>query len=292
MNYYRRYMGDYGRDTSHLSLAEHGAYTVLLDHYYASRVPLPEPLDGLYRICRAMSKPEQQAVQSVAAQFFPVGQDGLRHNPRADAELEIWDTRAKTSRGNGGKGGRPRKEPGENPSGYLRDNQEGTQAGTQAGTQKEPAHNPIPEARSQKPEVRDQNSAPDTGTSVGLEPDRAAVSAAVERVFKHWQATHNHPRAVLDVKRRKLIRDRLRTHDEATLCEAISGYLHSTHHMGINDRNAVYDDIEIFLRDAKHIDAGLKLFAQPPRTEQSALTRKNVAAVSDWTPPEMRRAAT
>ena len=30
MNYWRKYIGDYQRDTAHLSLIEHGAYHMLL----------------------------------------------------------------------------------------------------------------------------------------------------------------------------------------------------------------------------------------------------------------------
>ena len=87
MNYYRRFMGDYLRDTAGLSLAEHGAYTVLLDTYYATMRPLPASLDALYRLCRAMTKPEQLAVALVAETYFPIAADGLRHNKRADEEI-------------------------------------------------------------------------------------------------------------------------------------------------------------------------------------------------------------
>lgn len=90
MNFYKRYMGDYGRDTAHLSLAEHGAYALLLDHYYSTESALPAELLALYRLCRAFDKLEQRAVQSVADKFFPVGDDGLRHNERADKEIRSW----------------------------------------------------------------------------------------------------------------------------------------------------------------------------------------------------------
>ena len=89
MNFYKRYMGDYGRDTAHLSLAEHGAYTLLLDHYYSTEQALPADPTSLFRICRAFDTAEQQAVLSVADAFFPVGDDGLRHSARADRELRI-----------------------------------------------------------------------------------------------------------------------------------------------------------------------------------------------------------
>lgn len=112
----------------------------------------------------------------------------------------------------------------------------------------------------------------------------------VEKVFEHWTQTHRHPQAKLDAKRRKVIVSALKDYSEAALCQAITGYLNSPHHMGQNDRATMFDDIELFLRDAKHIDAGIKFHAQPPRADQSALTRRNVAAVADWQPPELRNA--
>ena len=111
MNYYERYCGDYQRDTAHLSLAEHGAYTMLLDTYFSVEKPLPKELPSLYRVCRAMTRIEQQAVKTVAEQFFPVSEiDGLRHNPRADREIAKARPKIDAARINGRKGGRPPKE--------------------------------------------------------------------------------------------------------------------------------------------------------------------------------------
>ena len=41
VNYYERHLGDYARDTAHLTMVEHGAYTLLLDRYYATESPIP-----------------------------------------------------------------------------------------------------------------------------------------------------------------------------------------------------------------------------------------------------------
>ncbi|SDA16341.1 Uncharacterized conserved protein YdaU, DUF1376 family [Nitrosospira sp. Nsp18] len=111
MNYYERYCGDYQRDTAHLSLAEHGAYTMLLDTYFSVEKPLPKELSSLYRVCRAMTRLEQHAVKVVADQFFPVSEmDGLRHNHRADREIAKARPKIEAARINGKKGGRPPKE--------------------------------------------------------------------------------------------------------------------------------------------------------------------------------------
>lgn len=101
MNYYRRFLGDYASKTASLSLAEHGAYNVLLDIYYSTEKPLPAALTALHRLCRAMSKEEQEAVKSVAEQFFPIGSDGLRHNTRADEEIAKAQATIKKQRESG-----------------------------------------------------------------------------------------------------------------------------------------------------------------------------------------------
>lgn len=86
MNYYCRFPGDYARDTAHLTYAEHGVYTLLLDHCYATEQPLPKDLDAIYRICRAMNADDRKVVQSVVKQFFPMNGVG-RVNPRAAKQI-------------------------------------------------------------------------------------------------------------------------------------------------------------------------------------------------------------
>lgn len=86
MNYYPHHIGDYLRDTSHLSLLEHGAYRRMLDLYYASEKPLPLDNDGLCRLIQAKSKLERDAVATVLQEFFLRSQDGWR-NARADLEI-------------------------------------------------------------------------------------------------------------------------------------------------------------------------------------------------------------
>src|SRR5215469_6408261 len=84
--WYAHYPGDYLRDTAHLSLAQHGAYRLLLDHIYSTGKPLPPDVSALHRICRAFDPAEQDAVDFVVAEFFELREDGY-HNFRADVEL-------------------------------------------------------------------------------------------------------------------------------------------------------------------------------------------------------------
>lgn len=84
--WYPRYTGDYHRKTAHLSLTQHGAYSLMLDHYYSMGRPLPPDVESLYRICKAMNAPERAAVDSVLKEFFELREDGY-HNARSDEEL-------------------------------------------------------------------------------------------------------------------------------------------------------------------------------------------------------------
>jgi uncharacterized protein YdaU (DUF1376 family) len=104
MKYYRRNPGDYLSATGHLTLVEHGAYTVLMDTYYATEAGLPVNKRQLYRVAGACSRTEQRAVDRVVAEFFE--QVGDRYmQSRVENELQSCrDKVAKLSR-NGSLGG-------------------------------------------------------------------------------------------------------------------------------------------------------------------------------------------
>jgi hypothetical protein len=100
----------------------------------------------------------------------------------------------------------------------------------------------------------------------------------VNRVFEHWRSEFRHPKAALDSKRQRVIQQALKHYDEPTLCQAISGYKLSPHHMGQNAQSTVYDDISLFLRDSEHIERGLNFARAPPVAAKSAveIARENL----------------
>jgi uncharacterized protein YdaU (DUF1376 family) len=128
INYYERFVGDFQRDTGHLSCTEIGVFDRLLDHYYATENPLPFGHADLCRIARAMDKIEQKAVKRITDEFFPVADDGMRHNARADKEIAKAMNRINSAKENGKKGGRPPKaKPDDEPKTDQSDNQTETQ---------------------------------------------------------------------------------------------------------------------------------------------------------------------
>ena len=86
MNYYEHHLGDYIRDTAHLSLAEDGAYRRLLDVYYAREQPFSICEKSIFRLVRANNRHEQLAVLAVLREFFVKDGDCYR-NHRCDKEI-------------------------------------------------------------------------------------------------------------------------------------------------------------------------------------------------------------
>lgn len=95
MNFFKLYIGDYQRDTAHLSIAEHGAYLLMLQHYYATEKPLPAG-KALHRMLRAQDKAERDAIDAVSSQFWSTTDAGLV-NVRADDEISKANAQADTN---------------------------------------------------------------------------------------------------------------------------------------------------------------------------------------------------
>lgn len=136
MNYFELYPGDYLRDTTRLSMVEHGAYLRLLMTYYAEEMPLPSDEAELFIVAGAVSSIEKAAVRKVADRFFPVAEDGCRHNTRADREIAKAQKRIETARSNGSKnkpGKNPPAHPAGDPAGGSRVDPADTQRQTRSG---------------------------------------------------------------------------------------------------------------------------------------------------------------
>lgn len=108
MNFYKHHIGDYRRDTGHLTLIEHGAYRQLLDTYYLNEEPIPDDDEQICRRLSARTEPERQAALDMLREFFRRTERGWVHG-RCDAEIAEYHSRADMARANGKRGGRPKK---------------------------------------------------------------------------------------------------------------------------------------------------------------------------------------
>lgn len=121
MFYFKFHIGDYRRETQHLTLLEHGVYMTLMSTYYTSEQPLPKDERQLLRLAGARTDEEKQAVLDIVNEFFIPTETHWVHS-RIDFELSEYHSKAGVNRENGKKGGRPKKnapqKPTNNPSGF------------------------------------------------------------------------------------------------------------------------------------------------------------------------------
>ena len=95
MNYYERHIGDYLKDTAHLSLLEHGIYTRLLDVYYTRESGIDEGMAA--RLVGARSEDELVALRTVLSEFF-VLTDGVYIQARCAREIERYQDKQRKAK--------------------------------------------------------------------------------------------------------------------------------------------------------------------------------------------------
>lgn len=184
MNYYERHLGDYSKDTAHLTMIEHGAYGLLLDRYYGTEAGIPA--DQVHRIARARTKEEKQAVDVVLAEFFQLV-DGLWINKRAEEEITKAQSKINAAKENGKKGGRPKgkklgseNETQQKPTGLF--------LGSENETQQKPLQ--TPDTSHQTP---DTNPHVSKDTHGGSSPTRAGAVCVALRAEGLASVNPSHP---------------------------------------------------------------------------------------------------
>lgn len=119
---------------------------------------------------------------------------------------------------------------------------------------------------------------------------KATVADEVRSIFAHWQTATKRPGAKLDPKRESVIRAALKRHPADDLRRAIDGYAVSPWHQGENDRGRRYDGLELILRDAAHVEAGVDLAGAhgPDKADSEDLWAKGLRELEELT--QRRRA--
>lgn len=135
MHYYKRHIGDYSKDTGHLTMLEHGAYARLMDVAYATEKALPTDVERTFRMVNAVTPEERQAVEIILGEFWQKTPEGFVQG-RVEREIaEYQENSAKASEA-GKKSGETRRkrreESNDRSNGRL--NLTGTNAPTDVGT--------------------------------------------------------------------------------------------------------------------------------------------------------------
>lgn len=177
LNYYKRHLGDYAKNTRTLSTYEHGVYSLLLDQYYTDEEPLT--LEDAVAVCRAGTRKETDSVVRVLNRYFEE-RDGRWHNSRADEEITKYHEKSIKNAEIGRLGGQRKAKRlssetlGESPSGTPEE----------CLANDNPSHKPL--ANSQEPEKKKRRTREKRSES--KLPDGFGIS---ERV-RSWAQQHGH----------------------------------------------------------------------------------------------------
>jgi len=97
VNHYPRHIGDWMRDTVHLSEQQECLYLRLIDQYYAREKPLPTDVEACNRLARASTTYSRQLVSALLKEFFHLEPDGWHHK-RCDIELDAYHAKSESAR--------------------------------------------------------------------------------------------------------------------------------------------------------------------------------------------------
>ena len=119
MHYYQHNIADYRKDTTHLTLLEHGCYRQLLDQFYLDEKPLPLEEDKLFRLFNARTDDEKNAIKNVLNDFWTKTEDGYVQG-RSKTGIELYkdrlDIASKSAKKRWDKGSMPTQcQPNANP---------------------------------------------------------------------------------------------------------------------------------------------------------------------------------
>lgn len=182
MNFFKLYIGDYQRDTAHLSVTEHGAYLLMLQHYYATEKPLPTG-KSLHRMLRAQERSEREAIDTIVTQFWKETDSGLV-NPRSDREIGKAEHQRSVNKEIGKLGGRPKRIK------------------TESVSESEPNDNPnqTPDTRHQTNTPKPPAAAPDGFAQFWQRYPKKVGRPAAERAFRSAKLNGHLPEVLADVE--------------------------------------------------------------------------------------------
>jgi uncharacterized protein YdaU (DUF1376 family) len=134
------YIGDYLRDTEELSDKEHGAYLLLLMHYWQKDGIIGCDIDRLSRVGRT----DRETAGFILGSYFDLI-DGNYKNKRAEIEMKNASNRRLAATENGKKGGRPLLNNPQETGGLATGNPEGNpQESSSSSSSSSPSSSPIP----------------------------------------------------------------------------------------------------------------------------------------------------
>jgi uncharacterized protein YdaU (DUF1376 family) len=304
MHYYQFNIGDYRKDTAHLTPIEHYIYRTLIDWCYLDETGIPKKTQSVLRRLGLLSENEESLL-NVLGDFFFEGENAWFHQRISDEIVEYRGKAAKNAE-NGKKGGRPKKQ--QHKSNEVEDEKP-------KKTQSVTSGNPTESELKPNQELLTNNHKPientisneivivvDSGESPDSVPDEKPQTPRKQKtpdgvgdVFDYWKTVMGKTgQTVLDGKRKARIVWAIGQYGVETAKRAIDGCKASAWHMGENDKGQRYDDLTLIFRDASKVENFLEIANAPPKTNlaivtggrpaptMSKLSQQNQANIQAW----------
>lgn len=105
------YIGDYLKDTMHLTIEQHGSYFLILLDMWNHNGKIPDEMGYLSRVTRTTPEHFEKNIYHQIWGYFYQTEHGLLGHSRIDSELKKSKDRRLIAQQNGKKGGRPKTQP-------------------------------------------------------------------------------------------------------------------------------------------------------------------------------------
>lgn len=262
MHFYQFDINKYRAATGHLTVEEHGIYRWLLDETYHTESPLSTDIQQYVRKIRLTSD-QKETLVDILNEFFVLEEDGW-HNLSAEEALAVVyakSEKAKESADIRWKKEKRKANASKKNATAMRSDANAMRPqceGDAKAMRIDATHYPLPITHNSLPITHNSKPNGSSKELVEQKPDPVA------QVFQYWQETFKHPKAALDKKRGKFIRDALKLYSIYDCTMAIQGCSLTPHNIGDNDRGQRYDGIHIVFKDADQIDRFIANAKNPP----------------------------
>ena len=270
MHYYQFNIGNYRRDTIHLTPLEHGIYRMLIDTYYLEEKPLSGRIEHIMRTHCIRSTDEVQALENVLADFFEYDESGdcYRHYD-CDQHIKKYQDKSEKARKSAEQRWKKEKEQPGSPD-KQRDSSERNANGMRTHSERNANHKPIT-----------NNHKPITNSKEIRQVSNETDPGQVRAIFDYWlNAMGKGSNTKLTDKRRKCIQARLKDYTEQEIKQAIANCSNSRFHMGQNSNGTVYNDLTLICRNGEKLEWFRDMESAP-----QGMSQKEVASqrgISEW----------
>jgi uncharacterized protein YdaU (DUF1376 family) len=264
MHYYPFNIGDYRRQTGHLTLLEHGIYRSLLDTCYLTEEPLCKDLAKLMRAHSVRTADEKLALENVLADFFTLTENGYEQKTCNEVIAKYQEKSEKARKSANARWRNTNASK-------IDANAEQTHSDGNAKGMREPCEsdaNQEPRTINQKPLTKNQEK----------DITEPAAPDPTYPLFEYWRDVMGKGAGTKPTRGRiDKIKARLKdgyTPEQIKL--AIDGCRKSDYHMGKNDSGKRYDCLTLICRSAEKLEQFIGYAA----TQNSAEQRDK--EVQDW----------